>query len=225
MSADPSGATSPALSASAAGASSLEIERKYDVDADSALPDWAALPGVATVGEPEPRALDARYLDTPDGALARARTALRRRTGGPDEGWHVKQATAAGKLETHWPLDEVDDPEADPVVPAEILAALAGVAAPPFGVLARIRNARTAYALRDAAGGLVAEFVDDRVTATDVRRGVESSWREWELELGPAAPTREAERAALFAAADALVAAAGGRIAASDSKLGRALGA
>ena len=71
-----------------------------------------------------------------------------------------------------------------------------------------IRNSRTAYALQDAAGGVVAEFVDDRVTATDVRRGVETSWREWELELGPAAPADLAGRAALFAAADARVTAA-----------------
>lgn len=204
---------------------SLEIERKYDVDAETALPDWAALPGVAVVGAPEPRALDARYLDTADGRLAGARTALRRRTGGPDEGWHIKQATPAGKLESHWPLDEVTDAEADPVVPDAVLAALVDVAEAPFVVLARIRNQRTAYALQDATGGLVAEFVDDRVVATDVRRGIDTSWREWELELGPAAPTGETERAALFAAADALVAAAGGRPAASESKLGRALGA
>lgn len=216
---------------------SLEVERKYDVDAETALPDWAALPGVARVGAAEPRELDARYLDTADGRLARARTALRRRTGGPDAGWHIKQATPAGKIETHWPLDETADAPgagaaatdpADvavaPIVPDAVVQTLAEIAQPPFVVLARIRNARTAYALRDEAGGLVAEFVDDRVIATDVRRGVDTSWREWELELGPAAPVGEAERAALFAAADALVASAGGRPAASESKLGRALG-
>lgn len=202
---------------------SLEIERKYDVEADTALPDWTVLPGVVGVDAPEPRALDARYLDTPDGRLAAALTALRRRTGGPDEGWHIKQSTPEGKLESHWPLDEADA-DADPVVPAAVVAALAPLAAPPFVVLARIRNARTAYALRDADGGVVAEFVDDRVVATDVRRGVETSWREWELELGPAAPSGAAERAALFARADEAVAAAGGRVAASASKLGRALG-
>ena len=102
-------------------------------------------------------------------------------------------------------------------------AALAEIAAPPFVVLARIRNSRTAYELQDAAGGVVAEFVDDHVTALDVRRGISSSWREWELELGPAAPAEAPQRAALFAAADALVTAAGGRVAASESKLGRAL--
>ncbi len=203
---------------------SLEIERKYDVDADTPLPDWSGMPGVARVGEPEPRELDARYLDTADGHLAGSLTALRRRNGGPDAGWHIKRSTPEGKLETHFPLDEMTDAEADPIVPDAVLAVLAEIAAPPFVVLARIRNSRTAYELQDAAGGVVAEFVDDRVTATDVRRGVETSWREWELELGPAAPADPAGRAALFAAADARVTAAGGRVSASASKLGRALG-
>ena len=202
---------------------SLEIERKYDVADDTPLPDWAALPGVAAIDEPEPRDLDARYLDTADGALGRARVALRRRVGGPDEGWHIKRVTPAGKAESRWPLDEADA-AAEPVVPTAIVEVLAEIASPPFTVLARIRNSRTAYALRDAAGGLVAEFVDDRVTATDERAGRSSSWREWELELGPAAPADEAGRDELFARADELVDAVGGRVAASGSKLGRALG-
>ncbi len=205
---------------------SLEIERKYDVEEGAPVPEWDRLPGVASVGAPERRDLDARYLDTADSLLAGALTALRRRTGGPDEGWHVKRSTPEGKLETHWPLGEEPlDPDAVPAIPAEILAELAPVATGPFDVVARIRNARTAYALRDAGGALVAEFVDDHVTATDRRRGVETVWREWELELGPAAPDAPHEREALFAAADALVRAAGGRPSASGSKLARALGA
>lgn len=219
------GATDPDAATEPTGPSrALEIERKYDVEAGTPLPDFTSLPGVARVGAPEPRALDARYLDTDDGALARAATALRRRTGGPDAGWHIKQSTPEGKRETIWPLGDDEDAEDEPVVPDEIVAALAGIAAPPFRQLARIRNARTAYALSDADGGLVAEFVDDRVDATDVRRGSTASWREWELELGPAAPADPAGRAVLFAAADALVADAGGRVAASDSKLARTLG-
>ncbi|MEV5042944.1 CYTH domain-containing protein [Microbacterium sp. LMI1x-1-1.1] len=201
---------------------SLEIERTYDVDAGTPLPDWARLPGVAVVGAPEPRELDAHYLDTADGALGRARVALRRRSGGPDEGWHIKRVTPEGKAESRWPLDD-GDPE-HIVVPAEIESVLSEIAAPPFAPLARIRNSRTAYALLDAGGGLLAEFVDDRVTATDVRRGVETAWREWELELGPAAPADAAARDALFDAADELVRAAGGDVSASGSKLERALG-
>ncbi|MFJ6679687.1 CYTH domain-containing protein [Microbacterium sp. NPDC091382] len=201
---------------------SLEIERTYDVDAGTPLPDWAQLPGVDVVGAPEPRELDAHYLDTADGSLGRARVALRRRSGGPDEGWHIKRVTPEGKAESRWPLDD-GDPE-NIVVPPSVEKALAEIAEPPFAPLARIRNSRTAYALLDAAGGLLAEFVDDRVTATDVRRGVDTTWREWELELGPAAPTDAAARDALFEAADDLVRAAGGEVSTSGSKLERALG-
>jgi hypothetical protein len=67
----------------------------------------------------------------------------------------------------------------------------------------------------------VAEFVDDRVSATDVRTGVVREWREWEIELGDAAA---ADPRAFFAAVEAAVRAAGGRAAASASKLARALG-
>lgn len=201
-----------------AGSHSVEIERKYDVDEATALPDLSALPGVVDVGAAEPRGLDARYRDTADLALARARVAVRRRSGGPDEGWHVKASAADGKHEWHWPLG--DDPDED--VPGPVAGILAQWAVGPFLPLARIRNSRIAYALRDAAGGVVAEFVDDHVRARNERTGAESSWREWEIELGPAAP---ADHAAFFTAADALVAAAGGRVAASDSKLARALSA
>ena len=72
---------------------------------------------------------------------------------------------------------------------------------------------------------MLAEFVDDHVVATDQRAGIERTWREWEFELGPAAPEAGAERRRLFAKAGAAVLAAGGRPAASASKLARALGA
>ncbi|WP_354003082.1 CYTH domain-containing protein [Microbacterium elymi] len=173
---------------------------------------------MARVDEPEHRALDARYLDTAERTLARQRIAVRRREGGPDAGWHVKASAAEGRHEWHWPLGA----DAEEGVPAEVAAILAEWSAGPFQPLARIRNRRTAYTLRDAEGALVAEVVDDQVSARDERAGTESSWREWEVELGPAAP---ADVDAFFSAVDALVARAGGRPAASDSKLARALGA
>ncbi|WP_295786252.1 CYTH domain-containing protein [uncultured Microbacterium sp.] len=213
------------MSAVPAGGSSVEVEKKYDVDADTPLPDWSTLPGVVRIGDAEPRDLDARYVDTPDSALARAGVAVRRRRGGPDEGWHVKgPLEGGGRRETQWPLGDVTDDDADPAVPEAIQDAVSSLAHPPFVPLARVRNARTAYALLDAEGREVAEFVDDRVCARDERRGAESSWREWEVELGPAAPADDDGRAAFFAAVDEAVSAAGGRPAASGSKLARALG-
>ncbi len=203
------------------GARSLEVERKYDVEVGTRLPDWSGLPGVSSVSAGDERELDARYLDTADLALARAGAALRRRTGGPDAGWHLKGPRRGdGRLETAWPLGE------DDTVPEGVAAAIAEwTRGRPLAPLARIENARTAYLLCDGRGGVVAEFVDDRVRTVNLRTGLAQRWREWELELGPAAPADEAGQAALFAAAEAVVRAAGGRPAASDSKLARALGA
>lgn len=196
----------------------VEVERKYDVDPGTPLPDWRGLPGVDAVSEGEARELDARYLDTADAALSRSGVALRRRTGGPDAGWHIKGPREGdGRLEMGWPLGDDDS------VPPPIVDALARWTTDELSPLARIENRRTAYLLT-GPHGVVAEFVDDRVRATDLRQDVRREWREWELELGPAAPTGTAAREAFFAAAEEAISAAGGRAAASDSKLARALG-
>ncbi|PRB04576.1 MULTISPECIES: CYTH domain-containing protein [unclassified Microbacterium] len=196
----------------------VEVERKYDVDADTTLPDWRDIPGVDAVSEGELRELDARYLDTADAALSRSGVALRRRTGGPDAGWHIKGPREGdGRLEIGWPLGEDDG------IPDAVSAALARWTTAELTPLARIENSRTAYLLTGPAG-VVAEFVDDRVRATDLRHGVQREWREWELELGSAAPDDPEGREGLFAAAERAIFAAGGRDAASGSKLARALG-
>ncbi|WP_294981040.1 CYTH domain-containing protein [uncultured Microbacterium sp.] len=209
-------------------ARALEIELTFDVHGDTPLPDLSGLPGVAVVEGPARRDLDARYLDVPGFALGRSGYAVRRRTGGPDEGWHIKGPKTAdgGRLETHWPLDGAKGGASagEVSVPDAVAAAVAEIASGALAPIARIVNDRHAYALRDEAGALVAEFVDDHVVATDETRGVQTTWREWEFELGPAAPADAAARSALFDAVTAAVAAVGGRPAASDSKLARALG-
>lgn len=196
--------------------SSHEIERKYDVDDDTPLPDWTGLPGVVAVAEAEFRPLDAAYWDTARLDLAKAGVALRRRTGGPDAGWHVKGALVdGGRTELQWPLGDTPD------IPADVLEGVAEWTTEPLLPLARIENERTAYALRAVNGRAVAEFVDDRVRATDLRSGTRRSWREWEIELAVAAP---ADAEGFFAAVERAVRAAGARDAASASKLARALG-
>jgi hypothetical protein len=196
----------------------VEVERKYDVDAETPVPVWEAIPGVDGVTEGEVRELDARYLDSSDAVLSRAGVAVRRRTGGPDAGWHIKGPREGdGRLEIGWPLGESDD------VPDAVAEVLSRWTTAPLTPLARIENTRTAYLLT-GQGGIVAEFVDDRVRATDLRQGTRREWREWELELGPAAPTDAVGREALFTAAEKAIFAAGARPAASGSKLARALG-
>lgn len=200
----------------------VEVERKYDADAETGLPVWDAVPGVVEVTAGEARALDARYFDSADLALSRAGVALRRRTGGPDEGWHIKGPREGdGRTEWGWPLGD------DEGIPEEVHSAIARWTTAPLQPLARIENARTAYELR-GEGGVIAEFVDDRVRTTDLRPaeqggGAERAWREWEMELGPAGPSDPESRAAFFTAVETAVVAAGGRVSASSSKLGRAL--
>lgn len=197
----------------------FEIERKYDADADTALPDWTGVPGVTRVSEGELRELDARYLDTDDRALAQQGFALRRRTGGPDAGWHIKGPRQGdGRLELGWPLDD------DGRMPDAVVETVAQWTSAELVPIARIENTRTAYHLEGRAG-TIAEFVDDHVRATDLRTGIQRAWREWEMELGPAAPDEEPERQAFFAAVEQAVFAAGGRPPSSASKLARALGA
>jgi hypothetical protein len=196
----------------------VEVERKYDVDDLTPLPTWAGIPGVDAVSSGEVRELDARYFDTADAQLSRAGVALRRRTGGPDAGWHIKGPREGdGRLEIGWPLG-VDDG-----IPDAVSAAVSRWATGPLTPLARIENTRTAYLLTGIAG-VVAEFVDDRVRATDLRHGVQREWREWEFELGPAAPADAEGRESLFEAVERVISDVGGRDASSGSKLARALG-
>lgn len=196
---------------------SFEIELKYDADDGTPLPDWSDVEGVTSVGAAERRELDARYYDTAEFALASAEYALRRRTGGPDAGWHLKgPRTSGGRVELGWPLGADDE-----AVPEAILTEILPLTDAALRPIAGVRNSRTAYALLADDGEVVAEFVDDHVTGTDAQTGAVRSWREWEIELGPAAPSDPRK---FFAAVEAAVLAAGGRPAASASKLARTLG-
>ncbi|MDR2293742.1 MAG: CYTH domain-containing protein [Microbacterium sp.] len=198
---------------------SIEIEVTFDADTTTSLPDWSVLPGVHQVVGPEVRPLDALYLDTASGTLARSGVAIRRRTGGPDEGWHLKGPIIdGGRVELHWPITPGID------IPDTVRQAAAEWTQEPLVPLARIRNERHAFELRDRDGRVLAEMVDDHVEAEDLRSGQARAWREWEVELGPAAPADRRERDDFFAAATRLAHEAGARPASSASKLARALG-
>ncbi|MCB1298124.1 MAG: CYTH domain-containing protein [Microthrixaceae bacterium] len=206
---------------------SIEIERKYDVDDAAVVPALGALPGAASFEGPALRELDAVYFDSADAVLARAQLALRRREGGPDAGWHIKgpKLAGGGRREWQWPLGDAAAPGVAPALPSAVAEAIRPwCGGAPMLPLARVQNARRVWNVRDANGGVLIEFVDDHVTGTDLRGGGVRRWREWEAELGPAAPADASGREALFTALEVLVVAAGGRVSASASKLGRALG-
>src|SRR3954468_13603697 len=83
----------------------LEVETKYDVDEHAMLPALLELPGVASVAQPVELNLEAVYFDTAALDLAAHKVTLRRRTGGEDDGWHVKFSVSSGeRLEVRYPL-------------------------------------------------------------------------------------------------------------------------
>ncbi|HWD62247.1 MAG TPA: CYTH domain-containing protein [Humibacter sp.] len=206
------------------GTSTIEIERKYDVNDDAVTPAFVGVGPIAVIEMPEVRELDAVYFDTADLALAGAHVALRRREGGPDAGWHIKRDAAEGRLEQHWALGDGDRDGARASVPDDVrfhVRELVGDA--DLIPVARVRNRRVVSRLLDAAGYPVAEYCDDHVKGSNLTSGASETWREWEIELSAAAPDTQRGRAELLAALETVVLAAGGTPATVSSKLERAL--
>ena len=168
----------------------VELELKFDVPADlgdAAVPSFDGLSGVSGSATQPTQWLEALYYDTADLDLARHRVTLRRRTGGADEGWHLK---LPGSADIAGPRTEIRTPlHAD--VPDELRdTVLAIVRDRPLAAVARISTARDVTTIYGADGAALAEFCDDHVTACRLRDGTpeaDHSWREWELELIDAA--------------------------------------
>ena len=196
----------------------LEVERKFDVDPTFAVPDLAGLGDTASVEGPVEHGLEAVYFDTPDLRLIASRITLRRRTGGTDEGWHLKlPADDGARWELHSPLGRAARRPPKAVI-APVLGVLRGAPADP---VATLRTRRLVTLLRDDEGRVLAEIADDTVTATTPSFDPETpaevrSWREVEVELV------SGDEALLAAVVDRLVA-AGARPSESASKVGRAL--
>jgi CHAD domain-containing protein len=191
-----------------------ETERKYDVDESTQLPSLRELGEVRTDPEVTLRAV---YYDTADGALAARLITLRRRTGGKDEGWHLKTPGVDGRTEHQAPLGD-EPPEA---ILDLVRAILRGR---PIAEVARLITQRTISTLHGASGEELVEVADDLVSATDVHKGILRVWREWEAELLDGAPNDVRERAALLDSVESALVGAGATPSASYSKLARATG-
>jgi inorganic triphosphatase YgiF len=191
----------------------LEIEQKFDVETGFERPSFAPLAGV-TAAEPVLYHLSATYYDTADQRLAASKITLRRRTGGTDEGWHLKLPAGAGaRREVHAPLGAADGP-----VPAELTGRVAEVTGgQPLAPIAELNTERTVVTLHGTDGRVLAEVADDSVTARRLpARGEPLRWREVEVEVPEAAP--ELQRAAA-----GLLLSSGARPAGHGSKLARVL--
>lgn len=191
-----------------------EVETKYDVDDATALPELADLPDVTSVQGPRTFQLEATYFDTEDLALGRHGITLRRRTGGVDEGWHLKLPTGGARQEIRATLGR-----STTTPPISLRRIVQGVVRDQRLVPVVVVNTnRTVAALFDADEDLLAEVCDDRVVASRGAQGGEEqyAWREWEVE-------EHAARRRLTKAIDARMRKAGARAATHRSKFERVM--
>ncbi|GIF73644.1 CYTH and CHAD domain-containing protein [Asanoa siamensis] len=156
----------------------VERERKFESHGDFRVPDLVG-DSVAALGEPDVVTLDATYYDTPELWLTRGALALRRRTGGADEGWHLKVGSAGGARTEHQrPLTAATKPPPD--LMRLVRAAARGGSVEP---VARVETRRREWQLRAADGAVLATLADDAVVAHDLVEGRRIAWHEIEVEL------------------------------------------
>jgi len=199
----------------------LETEQKYDADADFVLPDFGGLKGLAKAAGRRRYFLSATYYDTEDLDLIKHRITLRRRVGGPDEGWHLKLPVRKDtRQEVRRPLAEGEVGSVPAPLSAQVADITAGRRLHPVAIL---DTERTVVTLSLPSGEPMAEVADDLVTGTRLDQpGAEPvRWREIEVE---AVGGDRAEVPGLIEAAGQALREAGAERSSSASKLGRLLG-
>jgi CHAD domain-containing protein len=190
-----------------------EQEDKFEVDSDWVMPQLAELLPDGGNLDHEVRKLDNTYFDTPGAGLRLFGITLRRRVGGSETGWQLKvpSGTARTELQSGSRAKTLPTGLADGVE-----GLLAGESLDP---VAAMTTTRTAYRLLNADGELVLEVADDQVeSGTPDGETALHSWREIEVELGPAGKKKDLKRARK------LLQDAGASPSTSRTKLDRALG-
>ncbi|WP_051866909.1 CHAD domain-containing protein [Corynebacterium atypicum] len=210
----------------------LEVEQTYAAQQHTEVPDLTRIAEVDLSGDPADFHLFAIYFDTEDLRLTREKITLRRRTGGHDDGWHLKLPSTDGRMEISAPLAatvpdtgaESDAVYPEPQPPQELVDRVRAIVRNHRLVpVAEVANHRSEIELLGPDRHPVAHFCDDRVDARALLTGEDTSWREWELEL-TADTAGTALGAAVMQSATEIFAAAGAKLSDSPSKLVRALG-
>ncbi len=202
------------------------VGRKLRVHALFRMPDLVGLvpglagttvdTGIARVERRPAVQVHAVYHDTEDLRLIRWGAALRRRAGGPDEGWHLTLAVEGSQPgaedEVRLPLDAGEPGQVPPEL-ADLVTALAR--GNPLVPVATLHTQRTSQILYGADDRPVAELVDDVVSIMD-GEVVAGRFRELQITSLGDDPT------ALDPVVDLLL--AHGAIPTTATKLGSALG-
>ncbi|WP_312793880.1 CYTH and CHAD domain-containing protein [Kocuria sp.] len=197
----------------------VEIERKYDVAGQRTPRLKLHKLKNFTVGDPVEHEMSATYYDTADLALAHAKVAVRRRTGGSDDGWHVKYQAGQVRGELHYEPLKTSAQR----IPAALRKVLTGLTlGEELTPVATINTHRTVYPVL-GEDGQYAELCLDAVSARDERGRVTREWSECEVELTRDDLTQKQART-VFEAVEAVLYAAGAAPSSSVAKIARALG-
>ena len=166
-----------------------EREDKYEVDTDWVLPQLADLLPDGGRLDHEVRKLDNTYFDTPGAGLRVFGVTLRRRVGGSETGWQLKVPSGTART-------ELQSGSRAKTLPAALTKGVAGlVAGEGLDPIATILTTRTAYRLLNADGELILEIADDQVESGPPNGESKlHSWREVEVELGPAGKQKDLKR-------------------------------
>ncbi len=166
---------------SAPTATHVETEFKFRVPMDFELPSFPKSLGTWTIESV--RDMDARYWDTTDATLLRWGITMRIRTGGGDDGWHLKIPTSpANKTNGASVRTELHRDASSTTPPIEFLELLSVILQGSQVVpIARVQTQRKPRTLSDSRGAAI-EVVDDLVTLS---RGdqIVDTFREIEIEL------------------------------------------
>jgi CHAD domain-containing protein len=190
-----------------------EQESKFEVDQDWVMPPVTDLVPNGGRLDQEVRKLHSTYFDTPGAGLRLFGITLRRRIGGSETGWQLKVPSGSART-------ELQSGSQAKTLPPPLTEGVAGLrAGESLDPVATIVTARTAYRLLNADGQLVAEIADDQVqSGPPDGKSMLHSWRELEVELGPAGKKKDLKRATK------LLLDAGASPGTTRNKLDRALG-
>ena len=190
-----------------------EREDKFEVDPDWVMPPLADLVPDGGRLDQEVRRLENTYLDTPGAGLRLFGVTLRRRVGGSETGWQLKVPSGTART-------ELQSGSRTKTLPSALAKAVTGLrAGETLEQVATLVTTRAAHRVLNAGDELVLEIADDQVdSATTGAESTLRSWREVEVELGPAGKKKDLKRAGK------LLRAAGATASHTRTKLDRALG-
>jgi CHAD domain-containing protein len=190
-----------------------EQEDKFEVEADWVLPPIADLVPDGGRLDQDVRRLENTYFDTPGAGLRLFGVTLRRRVGGSETGWQLKVPNGTART-------ELQSGSRAKKLPAGLADSVSGLrAGERLDQVATVVTTRTAYRVLDARNELVLEIADDQVeSGLPDGESMLYSWREVEVELGPAGKQKDLKRARK------LLTAAGATPSTVRTKLDRALG-